>query len=393
MAGTFKEVVNVWENVAGTWKEKVVPKLNVAGTWKECMSYGYAYTLSKLSEFEYSGARDEPNGATAKIDDTHILMADSSTSSTGRLWIMDISTAYAITEGEYLVGNDYEHFHNLLKISDTKFLHIYDNHGDGGIDIVDIDLTSATEITVTASGTTFGNGGIENTVIAGMLDSTHFYICYGDHDRDGTNSIETYSISGNTVTLIDTLDLVADPVKAFGCLLTDSRFALEYEDAGDHFIDIYDFDASYNITLTKSNDVPGTDYESIARLDDTHILATRQSGYYCYHDVYTIDATTGIATKAQLSSEEMYQNNPRILLLADKHYLIVYKGDDGDAFADIFEINATYTSETRLARLEFNTDYGTDFSNITMLDENHFLLSYETEYGDNTGEVVCLKII
>jgi hypothetical protein len=132
------------------------------------------------------------------------------------------------------------------------------------------------------------------------------------------------------------------------------------------------------------------DYSTTAKIDDEHVLLVWQGADDDgFAQVIETNLLTGGATPLGSPLEFASADNSwnKLIRINSTHYLNVWTGVDGDAFAQVLLVSLTTWAVTAIGSpLEFDTSSGEDFT-LAQVDSNHFICFYEGPSSDGIATI------
>ena len=273
---------------------------------------------------------------------------------------------------------------SFIKIDDTHFMLAYEGEeNDGYIRILsineDFDIIK-TYLSKHSSDNSY------NSLV--KIDSTHFMLAYaGDYN---VGIIKTFSIDENyAITGIDDLEHESGNGQHNSLVMIDStHFILAYRG----YIKTFSINGSYEITEINSlnHDTTEGEYNSLVMIDSTHFMLAYNGEPFGHGHIktFSIDGSYAITEIDDLEHDTSLGEYNSLLKIDSTHFILAYKGGDGDGFIKTFSIDGNYAI-TEIDDLEHDTERG-EYNSLIMIDNTHFALAYRSD--NEAGHIKTFSI-
>ena len=210
------------------------------------------------------------------------------------------------------------------------------------------------------------------------------------------NRVKQYSNPlAYTLLAVDSVPLVGNPITFPSIMQLDtSHFVVAYGiTAGSGRIMAISCDLTYGdlaVTDWIEHDLGGAQYNSLIKIDDTHIMLAYQSlpSFDGFLKVFTIDGSYEITETSSYEFETTLGEDMSLVQIDLTHYILACGGTDSDGFIKTFSIDGAYAF-TELHSLEHDTAKGGDNS-LLKLDATHYILAYSGNGSDGFIKVFTI---
>lgn len=359
------------------------------------------YTFPKNFTLTFDSANDTWN-TIVKIDDTHVMVAHTGTSSDGFVRTFSVAddqfgTLTLINSFEFSIVDI---IHSSLSVIDsTHFLLTYSDSvsGDGFAKTLSIDGSFIISLVDTFEFDATDGAWTSNVV----LNSTKGAVAYAGPDGDGFLKTLSWDVTtADNITLVATLEHdTVGPISYNNLALVsddDTLMVLAYTGTdGDGFIKCVTVDTSTAANPTEvagvlEHDIVGALWNSVIKIDATHaILAYTSPTNEGFMKTFSFTAAgASLAQIASLNYETVNANHASMVLIDSTHVLVCHSSGN-NANAKTLSFDSAYDNITVIDDWRYDSDKGNHDALIKMSD-TRYIVAFS---GDlNVGKLLSFYI-